>query len=170
MDYLVRALRRADDWAEVEDAPEWAQGDCPARTLQDFNAKNDELSVYLTTDNENSNTERIIAALAILRNQLDPFCYAILPEDKVLDIGIKIKKTKGSTHDQYVNNQHRDLIELNGSKLVELARLVHSEGSVENFDPQIVGDCILNSIKKQFFKREQLTQKIVIGLWRLKKI
>ena len=113
------------DWAEVG-IPWLPAGEFPAAPLADLKTSlASSLSVWHIED-DRSNLDRVIAALAANRQHPEKFDYILIAEHLLADAGLQAQGTMGSSKDPEANNQwHRDLVELTSSKLVQLARLIY---------------------------------------------
>lgn len=99
----------------------------PADLLSDLNTRENSLSIYEIEDDE-SNVDRIIAAIASTRNQFAIIDYAVFGSDIINKLNIQINSAIGATPDTEVNNLHKDLINLTASKLSDLAKEILKKG------------------------------------------
>lgn len=169
MGYFLRALHRADDWAEVEDAPEWHNNDCPARLLRSFHASKDELSVYFLRDKEangSASMKRIVAAHALTKNGLDSLCFGAISEDDVRNLGGIVVADLGNTKDSFANERHRNIRNISGKFLVNIAIVMWKNKAYENYNKIDVGEAIVDSVKNSFIRRKDVREKFVHGLWK----
>ena len=142
MTYLLRKIRK-NRWTE-EIA--WLPGkELQADALNDLGTKSNELSVYHIAQNQ-SNLDQVVAALAV--NTTDPsnIDFALIEENIVSELGIKIKKSKGELADDQVNNWHSDLHELSASKLLSLAVAIKREAKIERKAPIQILNMVANSL------------------------
>jgi hypothetical protein len=90
--------------------------------------ENSTLSVWYI-ESDKSNLERIAIALASRRDSFSNFDYALINEQFLIALDIKVVQTNGETPDQEANTPwHRDLVELSDSKLMELVRTIAEKG------------------------------------------
>jgi hypothetical protein len=94
-----------------------------ADPLGDLNITDGKLSVWCIEEDE-SNLDLIITALAANRQKFDKFEYGLF-DQKLLDaVGISVKKDLGRTPLAEANDWHRDLIELTVDKASMLVNTI----------------------------------------------
>jgi hypothetical protein len=142
MAQFLRQLTDAGTWANNEQNRLWGQGDCPAAILNLMRASTG-FSVWKVQGDEE--ILRTVAATALLRNKLDDVVYILLDESAVLGLGIRLEQKDAKTLDQGVNKNHYDLIQLTGSRFLQLAKTIN-----ESSFNTIQHDDILESIKMRF--------------------
>jgi hypothetical protein len=118
------------------------KGEIQADPLGDLATGNNTLSVWQIED-DNSNLNQVIAALASNRDSISNLDYAMFDINLLTSTEIKIQTNRGGTPYETANTWHRDLIELTATKLVRLAEtmLVHSHRE------RILQKDVLNLIK-----------------------
>ena len=97
MTFLLRKIRK-NRWYKTDEMVWLSDGELPADSLSDLATQSNELSVYHISINE-SNLDRVIAALAANSGFLSNFDFAIFGDEIVSEIGIKIKKSPGDSPD-----------------------------------------------------------------------
>ena len=101
------------------------QGDVPSDCLGDLKTTGHCLSVWVIEDDK-SNLERVVTALAANRPNIDVIDYLLFDEIVISQGGFKVRQTAGDTPDPVANAKwHRDLVDLTGRTLVELASAIH---------------------------------------------
>ncbi|MSQ46810.1 MAG: hypothetical protein EXR78_00240 [Deltaproteobacteria bacterium] len=96
--------------------------------LEDFVPENSTLSVWYIED-DRSNLEQVVIALASTRDFFSNFDYALVDEALLTTLSIKVEQTVGDTPDQEANTcWHRDLVELSDPKLIALIRTIAEKG------------------------------------------
>ena len=135
MPLLLRKIRKSK-WYLISWLPE---SDLQADSLVDLSTKNNELSVWLIEDDK-SNLERIITALAAHCDHLSNFDYALFNPKILKEKNIKTRKSKGISADVEVNELwHLDLYELSALKILSLAQHILSEAEIKRIqEKQIV--------------------------------
>ena len=133
--------RNKNKW--YEDKPSWLKNDeIHADPLADFVTTKNSLSVWRVEDNK-SNLQRIIAALAAIRDRIDKLDYVLFDEKLLKECDIKVKLTEGNSPDQEANAWHYDLIELSAQKLVKLAETVwENQPEADRIMPKKVRDWV----------------------------
>lgn len=128
MPLLLRKIRKSK-WYKNPGVPWLPVGELQADALVDLSTKNNELSVWLIDDNK-LNLNRVLAALAANLEIVSNFDYALVDEQRVTGIAIKIAESKGDLLDAVVNAWHRNLSELSAAKLMQLASAVQSHADI----------------------------------------
>lgn len=120
--------------------PAWVPaGDIPAAPFADLAAPDSVLSVWTIEDNE-SNLNRVVAALAAGRQHPDKFDFALLDQQSLQDNGIRMQQIADPCPDtEAASLWHWNLIELTGRQLHTVATLVQTTGRVQRLsEPEVV--------------------------------
>jgi hypothetical protein len=146
------------------DRPEWLpSGEVPAEALRAFSAEGNELSAWYIEPDQ-SNMDRILAALAANRQYIEKIDYALFEEILVGNCGIALKKTRGAVPDEYAAQVwHRDLVELSGRKLLCLAESI-STSSPQRKSMPAIRQLLLDAAKSGQIKRELMQEGIATKL------
>ena len=104
------------------------------------------MSVYLVNDDK-SNLERIITALAANSDSLDSTDYIMMDINELDVLGIQKLETPGQTLDSEVNTCHMDLLDLTSSKLDSLAHAFRDKGESDRFYKKDLKQMILEAIR-----------------------
>jgi hypothetical protein len=123
---LLRAVRE-NRWYKADAARWLEQGDIPADPLGDCKTSGNRLSVY-QVDNDRSNVERIVRAIALGANELADTGYVLFDSGLLDAAGIPTDPKAGTTPDKGVNAWHLDLVELSGNRLVALVKRILETG------------------------------------------
>lgn len=162
MPLLLRAIRR-NRWYTSDTVSWLPKGEIQADPLGDLATGNNTLSVWQVEDDK-SNLEQVIAALAASRDTVSNLDYAIFDVDLLSSIGIKIEVNEGATPYEMANRWHRDLVELTATKLVRLAEaiLVHShrERVPEKKVLRLIKDAVQNGQIDKTKLRPSITTKL----------
>jgi hypothetical protein len=158
MPFILRKIRKGRwyiggiSWVE--------EGDIHADPLADLNTKDNELSVWLVQD-DRSNLGQIVTAIAATRDHVSNLDYALLDLQSLLILNPKIKHTRGGTPDEEANaSWHRDLHELSGLKLVELAKIILERAERRRFSKKDIGQLIAQAISSGRIDRARLKEGI----------
>lgn len=139
MSFLLRgANRRRWDW-DSSDFSWLPTGEIPGAPFGDLApSAASALSVWLVEDDE-SNLERIVAALAAGRKHLDKFDYALIDEQALVELGIQIEAKEELCPDEEASARwHRNMVRLTSAHLNALVLLIHSRGRLERLlKPQV---------------------------------
>lgn len=133
--------------------------DAQADALASLKTSGNLLSVWII-DDDRSNLNRVIAALAAGRDFLDKLDYALIDAAAIEDIGVYFNQAAGNTPDKGANQRwHQDLAGLTGRRLVALAAKMHGS-NMTRIPKKGVRDLILESIASGFVARESLKDKL----------
>ncbi len=144
MTFLLRKIRK-NRWYKTDEMVWLSDGELPADSLSDLGTQSNELSVYHISINE-SNLDRVIAALAANSGFLSNFDFAIFGDEIVSEIGIKIKKSPGDSPDDQVNNWHSDLLELSAQKVLSLASQIQARARIKRITHKQVLNFVADSL------------------------
>lgn len=118
-------------WDKSSKPPFLPEGDIPADCLANLNIDKNELSAWYVEDDE-SNLKRIVTALAASCDFVSVFDYLTFDDAIVTDLGLTIRKTDGDTPDSVANRSwHRDLTELSGRRVLNLATAIFHKSILE---------------------------------------
>lgn len=156
MPFILRKIRKSrwypKDWL--------SENDLQSDALGDLNTKSNELSIWVI-DNDKSNLDRIISALAARCDTISNFDYTLFDQEFFSKNNFKIKKTKGVSADPAANDQwHLDLFELSASKILELAKHIRDKGEKLRIQEKQIKNLISDAIKNGKISIEQLEEGI----------
>lgn len=157
MTFILRKIRKAK-WYQSEAVPWLAKNDLQADTLVDLATKGNKLSVYLVED-DLSNLEQIIAALAANCDFVSDFDYAIFKQEALNEIDIKVDVAQGETPDPSVNIWHRDLVELSAAKIIALANVIGTRAERKRVLSKRVIQLVAQSVSSERIERDKLKLK-----------
>lgn len=140
MPYFLRQINKSK-WYRNPGVSWLGEGELQADALRDLKTTGNELSVYYVQEGE-TNLVQIITALAAGRDSVANFDYALIGQEIVTALQIKVKQSSGETLDATVNEWHRDLCELSADKLMDLARAIENEADKR----RILGKTILGHL------------------------
>lgn len=121
------------------------------------------LSVFVL-DAPGDQTERVVAALAVTRDNLAHLDLAIAPEDVLERCGIRRDGAQGKTPDSKVNGWHENLIELTVEKIARLAAAIKSEGKIMRYNPKKVEAAIRQSLDENYIGAERINGSMLQSL------
>ena len=156
---MALILRKLDSKASFYQ-PDWLRSDdAQADALSNLRTKGNQLSVWLI-DDDRSNLDRVIAALAAGRDRVEKLDYAVI-DRRVLDsLGIRAIKADGQSPDGGANQRwHQDLTLLSGSQLVALA--VRMRDGLSRRPKRKVRNLIVESIRSGFVARDSLKSTLL---------
>lgn len=155
---MLRKIRQAR-WYKVEGA--WLAADeIPADPLSDLTTKDNQLSIWYIED-DRSNLERVIAALAASGTDIANVDYALLDHQWLGDLYITMASTRGGTPDEEVNTAwHRDLVELSAGKLVTLATAIFTHAEKQRMPKIRVHQLIVQAVTLGWIDIQRLQPKV----------
>jgi hypothetical protein len=159
MPFFLRTIRKAR-WYNVEGVSWLEKGDIQADPLADLNTKGNELSVWLV-ENDRSNLEQVVTALAATRTDISNLDYALLDVRLLPELNIKVRHTTGGTPDEKANaSWHRDLVELSAFKVVELARVILAKAERKRIPETEIRRLIIQAIASGRIEPTELQESI----------
>jgi len=132
----VRQVNKAK-WYRDPELPWLQPGQVPADALSDLKTSDNELSVFYTDGNKSS-IEQIAVAMTTTKDDIHNFDYAILHEEDIDQLNVRVVSKPGKTAHDAVNSWHRDFIELTGQKLLDLAGVILARGEIQRVLPKQV--------------------------------
>lgn len=164
MPLLLRAIRKNRWYTSDSGTVSWLlKGEIQADPLGDLATRDNTLSVWQVED-DNSNLNQVIAALASSRDSISNLDYVVFDIDLLVGTGIKIEINRGATPYEMANIWHRDLVELTATKLVRLAEtmLTHSriERILEKKILHLIKDAVQNEQIDKAKLKEGVTKKL----------
>ena len=152
-------LRKLDRRAAFHRIPGVEAGTVQADALSDLKTQGNTLSVWLI-DEDRTNLNRIVAALAAGRHRLDKLDYALIDRRRLELLDIQIISKKGNSFDVQANTLwHQDLTELTGNNLLELAVVMQAKAEFIRASKKDVGALIATSINDGFIDSHQINEK-----------
>jgi hypothetical protein len=129
-----------------------------ADALSDLATKDNTLSIYLVKDE--SEAERVVAALAACSDYVSVFDYVLLDEIAVHTLMSKLRNNPGKTPDALVNSQHhRDLVELTTDSLLQLASAIR-DGKIQRKSDKDVARLLTDGVKNGNLKTDELKSEL----------
>ncbi len=117
-----------------------------ADALSDLTSKGNKLSVWIIEEDK-SNIQEVITALAANSDFISNLDYALIREELLIQLGLKIEHTTGDSADDVVNTQyHRDLVELSAPKLLELAKTLQEKAERNRYSEKHVLGLLVEGI------------------------
>lgn len=144
MPFVLRKIRRSR-WRR--DSHTGRLSDNGLRSARrDLCLPGDSLSVYLVNDDK-SNLERVITALAANSMSLDAVDYIMMDVRELNALDIETEETPGRTPDSEVNACHLDLLNLTDSKLDRLAHAFRDKGESDRYAKKGLKQMILEAVR-----------------------
>lgn len=135
-------------------------GGLQADALKNFETKENAFSVY-EVENELTDIERILAAIAGTRDNVQEVEYASFDSNLLEEHEIKTKKIKGATADDEVNNLHIDLIDLTAKQLYLLASSIQKDGKLIRILKKEIGRKITEGLKEGYLDKKKINEKLL---------
>ena len=157
MAFVLRIISKAK-WIPFEKSG-FCVGQVQADAMNDLKTKDNKLSIWIL-DEEKSNLERVVAAVASKREKLSKFDYAVFDLKLVDKMKIKREVTKGDSPDLNTNNLHNDLVELSTKELYKLANAIQFKSTKGRFLGEDVKNLIQENINKGNIDFDKMNQKI----------
>lgn len=141
-------------------SPGWViDDDIEADPIGDLVTSKNKLSVY-----EISNHDEACRAIAtVIAGSMNPVSigYVIIEHSELEHLGCNVERSTGETVDEEVNSWHRDIVQISGRKLLQMAIMIrdnHKAQVGELFEAQ-VGKILAQSIQAGHLKKDSLKIK-----------
>ena len=158
MPLLLRKIRKGK-WYKNDSVLWIGENEIQADALGDIVTSSNTLSVWLVEDDK-SNLEQIIIALASGCDNISNFDYALLDVDSLSSLGTKIETKEGSTPYARANQWHRDLVELTTNKLFNLAEAIFVLSDRERVAEKTVLNWIKDAVRNGQIDKMKLSAGI----------
>ena len=120
--YLVRITKRR--WErDFQESPWLVPNLISADVYADVKVTKGDLSIWHIED-DRSNLNDVITALAVNRQLLAPLDYGLFPQNVIVDSHLTLVHTAGDTPLADANHWHRDLTELTVDKLTDFIKTI----------------------------------------------
>jgi hypothetical protein len=156
---LLRKIRKSK-WYKNDSVPWLEEGEIQADALGDLVTSGNTLSIWVVEDDK-SNLEQVIVALASSCDNIANFDYALINIDCLLSIGIKIETKEGLTPYSKANKWHRDLIELTTSQLFKLAEVMAIHSTRERVSEKTVLNLIRVAVQNEKIDKTKLKEDVI---------
>ena len=105
-----------------------AAGEACGDILRDFRTEKGRLSLWTIDD---SNLDRVIAAVAATKKNVEQVDFVLFPEELLESVGIKVQQVNGNTPDPVANRTwHFDILELTVRHIAVLAAAINERGEL----------------------------------------
>lgn len=162
MTWMLRGIKNKNIslYDEIPSTTYLSQNDVEADYFKDIETTKNSLSIW-EIDDDKKDLERVIAALASNKNQIEPFSYILFRKEELESAGIEVLQINGDTLDSQINSRHWDIVELTGLKLIELAKILknNSSNAGQMLKPKIT-DLIRESISNGNILKDALNKGI----------
>jgi len=128
--YLIAV--RWSRWRTCAKPPDWVPtDDVPGTIFADFRVDDKgHLSVWWI-DDQRSNCDDVVTALAATRDRPDDLTYVLVDESVFANLGLPIARSKGRTPSLKANDYHRDVLDVYGSRLLRIASAFYHRGTLQ---------------------------------------
>lgn len=138
--------------------------DVPADSFRDLPTDGGVLSVYEVNSDDEALMSRCLAALAVQSEHLQVLDLVLVDRAVVAALGVGIQKRAGIVPDELVSNLHRDITDLTGRRLVELA--VGFAGDLRRYNLKEVASAVNESLDQRWIKRSLVPESMLEKLAR----
>ena len=146
--------------------PSWLpENEIPAQSLADVAPKPEESLSLWRIEDDRSNLNRVIAAIASARRHLDTLDYALFPIAIIDQLGLTVAQSPGKTPDNVANTTwHWEIIELTASKATLLAKELYSSAEITRKWPMDVRTLIQEGIRLTHLTKAKLHADLLAAL------
>ncbi len=156
MSAVFRKLNKKRHW----DSKPWLESrDVQADVAKCLTTTENKLFIFLL-EKPNEQVERVVAALALTRDNLACFDLAIVSEDILSQCNIQLNKIKAKTLDAEVNEWHYDLVELTIGKVSQLASSIKCRGEIQRYQEKQVRLAIKKSLDAHHIEVDRISPKM----------
>jgi len=134
-------------------------GGLQADALKNFSTQNNALSVFCVNKNKMP-IERILAAIAGGRDNVQEIDYALFDSKILEEHGIKISPKKGITADDEVNGLHIDLIDLTANQVEAIASSIQKRGELKRIPKRKIGENLAVGLKEGYLNRNRINSNL----------
>ena len=152
---ICRKLSQKRNW---DDEPWLNSSEVKGDAIHCLLPKKNRLSVFKLEDE--TQIERIVAALALTRDYLSLMDLAVISEESIKPLKIPTKIVSANTSDKEVNQWHIDLVELTVARISEIATLIRKEGEFVRYSKRDVTKLISNSIQAQYIDLNKINSNL----------
>jgi hypothetical protein len=159
MSKFLRQVQHKTNWdPQGEFSSYIPPGQAPADALEDLVTDDNALSIW-EVDDLGTNLERILAAMASRRQNLQKMDYLIVNSEHVYALGLAMEQKPGETHDDDANKRwHYDLIHLSASDVSRFANAMFLNGKAERKrEPDLISS-LRKSIASRFIDEAKLSE------------
>ncbi len=160
MPLILRKINKSK-WVKVK--PSWLEGDdVQADTLCDLSPNGNKLSVWQINDDKSNLNQILTAYAAAFRSPpISHIQYIIFDQRFLSELGIKLEQSNAKTPDQRANACHYDLVELSGTKLNNLAKMLFKHGETDVCLSKELIEFIAKAIETKEIERDKIDPKIL---------
>ncbi len=130
-------------------------GGLQADALKNFSTKNNSLSIFYADKNKIP-IERILAAIAGGRDNVQEVDYALFDSNLLNEHGIKTEQKKGTTADDEVNDLHIDLVDLTANQVNSIASSIQKSGDLKRIPKRKIGKKLALGLKAGYLDRKRI--------------
>lgn len=158
---MPKILRKVKKAFWIKHSFDWLESNSTqADSLNDLRTSDNTLSVW-QVDDDKTNLERIIAALASNCDYISNFDYILLDMKEIERYGFSIENTEGNSSDDDLNDKyHIDIKELSARKIYELSELIYNSAEVCRLNKKKVAELIKESLNSKHIKKEKIKESI----------
>ena len=159
MPFLARQIKQAR-WLSAIESFDRGGSDIYPDCLGDLATKESAISLWLVEDDQ-SNLDEIVCALAACREAVDSLDLLLLPSSIPTSIGTVSVSVENSPYPEAYNNWHRNLGDLSGQRLIQLARyIVSGDQHPKRIKKDRVGEILLSRFQAGKLKVDLLNKKL----------
>lgn len=155
MPRFVRKLDKAIWWDTKEGQ---AIDDLGADALKNARTANNKLSIYeFSTDEE---LQLILATLSSGKQNLAEADYCVFDASVFESAGVIVKKIKGATSSESVDEKHHDIVSLTAQSLAKFVCYAAHAGDVDSLDKNLVSKLIRKFISDGFIDGAKINKDL----------
>jgi hypothetical protein len=156
--FVLRKVRRNRWYKDLQEYSWLALGELPADPLGDIATQDCVLSVWLI-DDDNTNLEQIIVALAAKSDSLSNFDFALFDLAALTDF--ELVNIPGETPDASVAHWHRDIVRISATKLVQMMHAVWPTVRTDRRSRNELKKLLIEGVKSNRLDRSKMSEKLL---------
>lgn len=139
-----------------------AAGEVCGDILRDFRTEKGRLSLWSIND---SNLDRVIAAMAATKKSVEHVDFVLFPEDLLESIGIRAQRVNGNTPDPVANQTwHFDILELTVRHIAVLAASINEKGELRRKQEPDVKELLKDGLEDLRLEESLMPPELVVKL------
>ncbi len=156
MPLIFREIGNKSWWDKAHDEFCWlGENELVGDVFKGVKAIKGRLSTYRLEDDKSS-LQRVVAALACKRSNLENFDFVVVPENE-MESSFEFLRTPGNTADALVNGLHRDIVHLTATDLMKLVIVFRNHMSaMSRLYKDDVKEAILDSLSQESLREDDV--------------
>lgn len=131
----------------------------PSDPLADLVTKGGRLSLWLVMDNR-ANIDRLITAVAANAGVVSNVPFVLIQQSLLEEHHFQIVESKGNTPLPEAVNEHRDVVDLDATRLIEVAELFRRHGDFNEYSELRVRELLADAVNGRRLRKQDLKKDV----------